>query len=242
MNSYNNMKLHLTRHFYTRGMFKGDAPVESRAKNHFRVVQAPSYRDEMYVRFHNTNIITAYEDGSFKMNTNGWASSMTTKMAVSDAAWKFCKMSVSIHNQLVMSEKQAVVTVKGKTYVYYDGMKFSIEGALLTEAKPFQMRRIDKAQTKQYALDIKASGFKDMFPILYSTCTQEQSREWLQGMSEEITTRDYDAAKWPLLIAKHKYYGWGGGNEKDMKATWASIMKDAKVGMYNIYASSVTVL
>ena len=251
MNSYNNMKLHLDRHAYKRGMFKGDAPVEQRAKNHFRVVEGRQEmyvrvvggQQEMYVRFHNANIITAYEDGSFKLNTNGWASSMTTKMAVSDAAWKFCKVSIAIHNRLVMSEKQLCVRVSGKTYVYYDGMKFSIEGTLLTEAKPFQMRRIDKAQTKQYALDIKESGFKGMFPILYSTCTQEQFREWLQGRhTDDITTRDYEAAKWPMLIAKHKYYGWSGGQEKDMKATWASIMKDAKVDMHNTYASTITVL
>ena len=125
MTSYTNMKLHLTRHVYTRGQFKGDAPVESRAKSHFRVT-ADGYADVMHVRFHNANIITAYEDGSFKLNCNGWADSATTKAAVSEASWTFCKIDVRIHNRLVMSEKQLCVRVMGKTYIYYDGIKFSM--------------------------------------------------------------------------------------------------------------------
>ena len=242
MNSYNNMKLHLTRHVYMRGQYKGDAPVDSRAKNHFRVVQAPSYRDEMYVRFHNANLITATPDGRFMLETNGWSNSVTTKMAMSEAAWKFCRFTIHIGNKTVMSQKQEVVTVKGMTYVYYDGMEFDAEGTLLSTPKPFQMCRIDKEQSKQYALDIKESGFKGMFPVLYSTCTVEQSREWLGRNTDDITTRDYEAAKWPILIAKHKYYGWGSGQEKDMKSTWASIMKTAKEGMHNVSASSITCL
>lgn len=242
MNAYNNMKLHLTRHVYLRGQYKGDAPVESRAKNHFRVVMAPSYRDEMYVRFHNANIITAYLDGSFTLDTRGWSGSITTKIAVNESAWKFCKMTVSISSRTVMSQKQETVMVKGKTYVYYDGIQFDAEGTLMSAPRHFEMRRIDKAQTKQYALDIKESGFKDMFPILYATCTKEQAREWMRETAELISTTDYLASKWPNLIAKHKYYGWSGDQEKDMKSTWASIMKDAKADMYNVSASIVTVL
>ena len=238
MNSYNNMKLHLKRHVYKRGAYTGDAPVDSRDKSHFRVVQAPGYRDEMYVRFHNANIITAHPDGSFRLNTNGWSGSSTTKAAVSDAAWKFCKMSVSIHSRVVMSQKQLVIRVGGKTYVYYDGMEFSAEGALMSAPRNFDMRRINKDETKQYALDIKASGFKDMFPILYSTCAQEQAREWMRETAELISTTDYLAHHWPVLIAKHKY----SSQKKDMKATWASIMKTAKEGMYNVSASAITVL
>lgn len=241
MTSYTNMKLHLDRHVYKRGMFEGDAPVESRAKNHFRVVQAPSYRDEMYVRFHNTNIITAYPDGSVMLNCNGWANSVTTKVAMREAAWRFCRFIISIGSKTVMSQKQDVVTIRGKTYVYYDGMKFDVDGKLLSEAKPFKMRRIDKEQTKQHAIDIKESGFKDMFPVLYSTCTVEQSREWLRS-DFCIPLGDREASKWPVLIAKYKYHGWSGVGVKDMKATWASIMKDAKAGMYNVSDSSITAL
>jgi hypothetical protein len=240
MNSYNNMKLHLTGHVYMRGRNKGDAPVAQRAKTHFRVVEG---QQEMYVRFHNANIITAYPDGSFMLDCRGWADSATTKAAVSEAAWKFCRLNINIHTRLVMSVKQLCVRVAGKTYVYYDGITFDVNGNLLTEARPFQMRRINRGKTKQYALDIQASGFKDMFPILYATCTPEQSREWLRSNTDEITTRDYEAAKWPILIAKHKYYGRvGSPYRKDMKATWASIMKDAKVYMYDVDASSLTVL
>jgi hypothetical protein len=61
-------------------------------------------------------------------------------------------------------------------------------------------------------------------------------------VTDEITTRDYDAAKWPILIAKHKYYGWSDVDVKDMKTTWASIMKDAKAGMYDVLDSSITAL
>ena len=104
------------------------------------------------------------------------------------------------------------------------------------------MCRIDKAQTKQYALDIKESGFKDMFPILYATCTTEDSRAWLGRTAGHASTIDYEAAKWPILIAKHKYVGWNWNSERDMKTTWASIMKEAKVSMYNIHASAITVL
>lgn len=237
MTSYTNMKLHLDRHVYKRGQYRGDAPVDRRGKSHFRVV-VDHYGT--YVRFHKANIITAYEDGSFKLNCNGWADSSTTKAAVHEAAWKFCGLTIHIYSRLVMSEKQLCVRVAGKTYVYYDGMKFDVEGNLLSEARPFQMRRINKDKSKQYALDIQESGFKDMFPILYATCTFEQTREWLQNRTYEMTTCDYEAAGWPVLVAKHKYYNYRA--ERDMKATWASIMKEAKAGMYNVSASSITVL
>jgi hypothetical protein len=222
-------------------MFKGDAPVDSRAKNHFRVVESKVY-DEMYVRFHNANIITAKPDGRFVLSTNGWSSHQTTKAAMHDAVWMFCKLSINIHNKMVFSHKQEVVTIGGKTYVYYDGMEFSAEGELLSTPRPFEMCRINKEETKQYALDIKESGFKDMFPVLYATCTPEQAREWLTQPAEAITTRDYKAVDWPVLIAKHKYVGWTWNSERDMKTTWTSIMGEAKHDMYDTLPSTVTVL
>jgi hypothetical protein len=242
MSSYSNMKLHLERRIYLRGMFKGDAPVAQRGKSHFRVVMAPRYRDEMYVRFHNADLITAYPDGRFVLNTNGWSGHSTTKAAMREAAWMFTALQVRIHNKMVFSKKQEVVTVSGKTYLYYDGMEFSADGALLSPAKPFEMRRINRDEVKEYTQAIKDSGFKAMFPVLYATCTQEQSRLGLSSYSEAIPTRDYKAHDWPILIAKHKYDGNWKERVRDMKTTWSSLMKDAKVSMYDTLPSTVTVL
>jgi hypothetical protein len=232
------MKLHLERHVYKRGANEGEAPVAQRGKSHFRVVE--SMYNEMYVRFHNANLITAYPDGRFVLNTNGWSSHSTTKAAMREAGRMFCKLSISIHSRVIMSQKQEVIRIGNKTYIYYDRMEFSAEGALLSPPKPFEMRRINRDEVKEYTQATKDSGFKAMFPVLYATCTPEQARLWLPHPAEVITTRDYAAVDWPTLIAKHKYYGnW---KERDMKTTWSSLMKDAKVSMYDILPSTVTVL
>jgi hypothetical protein len=63
MTAHTKLKLHLERYAYKRGRNTGEAPADSsrRGKTHFRVIRGNG--GQMIVRFHNADLLTAYEDG-----------------------------------------------------------------------------------------------------------------------------------------------------------------------------------
>jgi hypothetical protein len=229
---------------YKRGKFKGDAPADCgrRAKSHFRVVKGNG--GQMIVRMHNADLLTAYEDGRIMLNTRGWHDSRTTRDCMNEALCFFgmgCMGSVRYRGY-----SQTGIRMNGKTYRYYDGMEFSAEGALLSEAKVFTAKLTDREETAEFRADIKESGFADVFPVLYAAATvPEQS--WYGHPAKKVMTSDFHANNWPTLIAITKYpgYGYRSRNQpkyeshKDaLRALIASITKN----MTKLVDTDVTVL
>jgi hypothetical protein len=167
------LKLHLERHIYKRGQYKGDAPMEARqrSKNHYRVIDRGTH---MAVRFHNTDIIKAYPDGKITIDCEGWADRITTKTHLNMAlpgAYYVASYKVHSHSQLV------VRTQTGR-YRYYDGITFDADGTPTTELKPFLARRIDKdqvavgsSQTRGHAHQQRMAMGKQRSPVLTARCT-----------------------------------------------------------------------
>ena len=246
MTAYQTAILHISRWAYKRGDHKGDAPADpsSRKKNHFRMM---ALTGRCAVRFHNANIITAYENGDIEFDARGWVDSPTTRRAFDDGLH-----ALKIHNvsrpygMTHRSARHTVVKAAGKTYVYYDGMKFSQEGTLLTAPKPFRETRIDKEETAALARDLEASGFKAMYKVIYATC--EPSTAYVGSnhvLREKLTDADR-ACDWPDIVANYKYvraWGYKPAEEKGTAAScWSAIMADLKRSMYNTRDTNITVI
>jgi hypothetical protein len=205
MNCHTKLKLHLERHVYKRGRNKGEAPADParRAKTHFRVVQGNG--GQMIVRFHNADLLSAYEDGHIVLNTNGWDSHPTTRSAMNDALCFFGMGGVSSVRKGGYS--QTGIRISNRTYRYYDGMAFDVEGKLMGQAKQFTAKRTDREETAEFRHDIKESGFVDMFPILYHAAGVP-TLGWLANSAQKLMTSDLYANDWPELVALAKYPTW----------------------------------
>lgn len=244
MNAHTKLKRHLDRHVYKRGRNKGDAPADQyrRAKSHFRVVQGNG--GQMIVRFHNADLITAYEDGRIKLDTRGWHASSTTRSAMNDALCFFGMGAVSSVRKGGYS--QTGIRMHGKTYRYYDGMEFSADGTPLTPLKVFTAKRTDREETAEFRADIKASGFVDMFPVLYAAAeTPENS--WIHTAAQKLMTSEYHANQWPDLVALTKYSTYNARHHKrpvhaDHKRALRALIASVTKNMTKLVDTDVTVL
>ena len=232
MNAHTKLKLHLERHVYKRGRNKGDAPADSsrRAKTHFRVVQGNG--GQMIVRFHNADLLSAYEDGHIVLDTRGWHASPTTRIAMNEALCFFGMGAVGSVRKGGYS--QTGIRMNGKTYRYYDGMSFAADGTPLTPLKVFTAKRTDREETAEFRADIKESGFVDVFPILYQAA-EMPVQGWLANSARKIMTSEYHANDWPELVSLAKYSTWRArhyrrpahDNHKDaLRALVASVTKN----------------
>lgn len=205
MNAHTKLKLHLERYVYKRGRNKGEAPADPsrRAKTHFRVIKGNG--GQMIVRFHNADLLSAYEDGRIVLDTKGWHASPTTRTAMNFTLGFFGVGAVGSVRKGGYS--QTGIRVNGKTYRYYDGMEFAADGTPLTPLKVFTAKRTDREETAEFRADIKASGFVGVFPVLYAAA-EVPERTWIPTMAKKIMTSDYHANDWPQLVALTKYPTW----------------------------------
>lgn len=256
MNMYTKLSMHLSRYMYKRGANKGDAPANRyrRGMTHFRVVKG---NDDTYrVRMFGTDLITANPDGTVVIDTGGWYDRPTTILRLNEAFGFFEGGSLSMYKQSILSQSQPVLRVNGKRYSYYDGITLNEQGEILTPLRAFEMKRIDKAESKEFADGIQTSGFKDAFKILYAVSTPEEmeiDNYALFGVKvPEMLADSTQADKWKLLIARTKFersYSWATNGrtyeyteKSDAKACWASIMQYCKKNMYVVSRSETFVL
>ena len=245
MTTYDRLNAHMQTYAYKRGDNKGDAPFDQsrRGRSHHRVVKRADF---MAIRFHNTDIVRAYPDGRVMIDCRGWVNNNTTREALRDAT-KFMPFSFSVSNRSVMSYSQMVVMRMGKTFRYYDGITFDGEGNIITPLCPFEARRIDKAESKEFMDGIAASGFKDMYKLLYSTAQQPEGiPNYYPRLLNDVLTDPEHASDWPHIVAMYKYGkgwqssgGWGWEEAGTAQTCWARIMAACKQNIYNIVRTEV---
>jgi hypothetical protein len=248
MNTYDKLKFHLTRHAYKRGQYKGDAPFDQsrRSRSHHRVVERSQF---MVIRFHNTDIVRAYPDGRVMIDCNGWASHSTTMTAVREAT-KFMPFHFSVSSRSVMSLSQMVLRTQDSMVKYYDGITLDGAGNVITPLRPFEARRIDKAESEEFMDGLHASGFKDMFRVLYATVQPPEATPYYPRILSDSLTDPEHAADWPHIIAKYKYehkwqYGASSGMNRgwvevgNAQTCWSRIMAVCKKDMYNNVTTEV---
>lgn len=246
MNAYTKLKLHLERHAYKRGKFKGSAPADAsrRGKSIFRVLRRSE--DIMCVRMHSTDIIKAYPDGRVVLNTNDWWGSSTTRLRFTEALRWFVGFG-ALYMKNFMGVSQPVLRLGTYEYKYYDGMEFDQHGHLTSPAVPFEMKRIDKEASTEFMAEIKESGFKAMFPLLYANV--EPGTNTVIRIADALTDAN-QAHRWSEIISEFKFMqvfdhkaGCRIHMEKgDAKKCWAAIMARCKKDMYVKLLSDKTVL
>lgn len=205
MTAHTRLKLHLERHMYKRGRNKGEAPADSsrRSKTHFRVIQGNG--GQMIVRFHNADILSAYEDGHIVLDTRGWHASPTTRSAMNEA---LCFFSMGgVYSVRKGGYSQTGIRMGSKTYRYYNGMEFAADGTPLTPLKQFTAKRTDREETAEFRREIKESGFVGVFPVLYAASPLPE-RHWIASTAQKVMTSEYHANDWPELVALTKYPSW----------------------------------
>lgn len=231
MTPYTKLQMHLERYQYKRGANKGHAPADSsrRGKNHFLVLRQG---DTMCVRMYQTNLIEVTPDNNVRISMGNWWTS-TTKQNLNDAMWRFLGWG-GVGSVVLGGYRQLAFRANGKTYRYYDGMEFDGEGTLLSFAKPFTKQRTDRDATAEFRKDIKDSGFKDVFPVLFATA--EPQRVWNINSIMRTVTQECHANKWPEIAAHFKWF------HNDHKAAYRSIVAQCTQSMKETYDTDITVL
>ncbi len=245
MNAHTKLKFHLDRHAYKRGRNKGDAPADSsrRAKTHFRVIKGNG--GQMFVRFHNADILTAYEDGRIRLDTNGWHSSPTTRTAMGQALG-FVNPVAYLCSYRASGYSQTAIRMAGKTYRYYDGMEFSADGTPLTPLKQFTAKRTDREETAEFRKEIVESGFVGVFPVLYEAATPEDIHGYVRRTKDAMCSEDF-ANQWPVIVANAKYTNYWARSRnlpshEDHKAALRALIASQTRTMTKLVDLDVTVL
>jgi hypothetical protein len=244
MNTFTKLKLHLEAHMYKRGKHKGEAPADSsrRGKSFFRV---KANGDTMVVRMHNTNIITAYEDGTIEVSCGGWWTN-TTRMNLNAALSRFgARLYVSGRKVFGMSQP-TITRSGGPTWLFYDGIKFDAENELLSTPLCFECKRKDRTETAEFRADIAESGFKGVFPVLYQSA-EVPSQTWMRYSLHKVMRDDAHAGEWPTLIALAKYptYRSRALNRPahaDWREAWKALYASATTHMTEVIRTDVTYL
>ena len=234
MTPYLKLKLHLDRHMYKRGQFKGEAPADSsrRGKNHFRVVRGNG--GQMIVRMYNTDLIEVTPDNNVRINMDRWWTS-TTKANLNDALHHFIGWG-GVGSVRLGGYSQLAFRAQGKTYRYYDGMTFDAVGNLLSPAKVFSKQITDREATKEFREDIKESGFQDVFPVLFAAAEPERWWGTTATALRKFVTQECHANQWPEIAARCKYI------YDNHKAALKSIKARCTADMKTIVDTDVTVL
>ena len=249
---YSKLSMHLSRHMYKRGKNKGQAPANAhrRAMDHYRVVKG---NDDTYrIRMHSTDIITAYPNGDVKIDTNGWYTHNTTIIRLNESFGFFEGVGVGMSKRSILSYSQPVLRVGTKLYYYYDGITLNAQGEVITPLQAFEQKRVDRAATKELAVDLQESGFADAFKLLYAVATPDDIEKDNYGMFgvrlPDALTDNARADQWKVIIARSKfvrqyaYPQYKYIEKSNAKACWATIMAQCKKNMYIVSRSETFVL
>lgn len=249
---YERLQAHITKHAYTRGKNKGDAPLDAsrRSRSHERVAQWAGY---VAVRFHRTDVIRAYPDGRIEIDCDGWGTAPTTRACINDALRWFGGNIAWLYSDRLYGKTQLVLrTTRGK-HAYYDGITLDADGTLLSESKPFEGRRIDRDATKEMYADMQECGFKDVFKLLHAVAEKmphasddllyDTVRLARASQLRDFITMELHANKWPYvvdMVSFHSVFNWRLGQQvhikRDHKEAWARLMEVVKKDLYSTVA------
>jgi hypothetical protein len=234
MNLHTKLSDHLRKHEYKRGQFKGDAPADSsrRSRSHYRVVR-PSNATFIAIRFHSTDIIRAYPDGSLTLDANGWDASPTTRDAY--AGWGIYLGSVrhGSHRQTALRPSR---TYDGRMVPFEDGMRLqydSVKGSYYLHPdytpRPFMTRVADRAERSEFRTDPDVQAFRAALPVLHAAVTamplpERNTLRWeLNMIKRDLHRACWTHSKWPAIVASY----W----RETPAETWAAYYEDATRSM-----------
>ena len=244
MNTYMKLKFHHEREIFKRGQYKGDAPAGKRWRTYVRVVKGND--DSMRVRMYGTDLLTAYPDGRVVIDTSGWYDRPTTRLRINEAFGFIPHFYMRLSSRKVFGISQPTLYVGGKQILYYDGIELGADGTITSPLRTFERRRVNREESKELREDIAACGFKDVFNVLWSTCTPEEAG-YMPDRLRTIVTHEYHANHWPSVVAS---YTWGRrynyhqskyiSYRIEPKDAWTSLMNTLRKDCYEVVSTDVT--
>jgi len=227
MNLYTKLSQHLYGHAYTKGQFKGDAPADAsrRGRCHHRVVR-PSNGAFIAVRFHNTDIIRAYPDGTIVLDSNGWDASPTTRDAYAHHSFHLRSVRHGSHTQTAL---YSGTWYAGPVVPFYDGLTLDADRRLASERKPFMARVADKEERREFRTDEDVQAFRQALPLLHAAVTamplpERTNLRWeLNAVKRDLHRACWTHSKWPAIVASY----W----RETPAETWAAYYEDATRSM-----------
>lgn len=208
MNPYELLKAHVAKHKYTRGRNKGSAPLDSkRRRRDWDLVIDRG--DRMVVHRYSTDVLIAYPDGQVVVNCEGWGSSTTTRIAVTHGLY-LMGIRASMGSVRYRNLSQQVINLQGGSFRYYDGMTLVQDAAgkwVVTEPKPFRAKVRNMERVGAWDEAVKASGFKNLFPILHMNAEREHmpTGYWDEERMTDILSNADRAEHWLAVVAKFKW-------------------------------------
>lgn len=204
MTPYQNLKLRWERDQYKRGQFKGDVPLEKRSASHKRILTPSESR--VQVLMHRTIIMTAYADGRFVLNTDGWHDSPTTRETVGSALHA-AGLSGYLTSERIGNYSQTAIVIGGVgKWRFEDGMEFSHNGELLSPAPKWQKYVADREARKAKVAELKP--LLDMLPILHNA---QYLNGHTPGLSVGISKFNPDDPElWPGIVRNYSLV-WDNG-------------------------------
>jgi hypothetical protein len=206
VNPYETLMQHIEKNRYTRGMNKGDAPLDPnrRRRDWERVVQHP---DKITIHRYHTDIVTVYPDGRVVLDFDGWESSPTTRVCVTVALY-LMGIRASVGSVRYKNLSQVCINLPSGTYKYYPRITLvQKDGQWVPERTvPFDARVADREKRQSLDEALKASGFKDLFPLLYVN-SDSGDAAYINSPTrlQEILTNPACAEFWPSIVTAVKW-------------------------------------
>jgi hypothetical protein len=248
---YGTLRSHINEHKYRRGAHAGDAPLDPkrRRRDWERVVQR---FDHIAIRRYSTDIIEVYPDGRVVLNFGGWDSSTTTRHCAKVALYL---MGIRSYVGLVRYKglSSTGITLPSGTYKYYPGITLvQKDGEWLPEkTTPFAARVADREERKAFDEALKASGFKDLFPLLYVNSDSGDAAYINSPMRlQELITDHKYAEFWPSIVTavkwmRHQHYNHlshcivNTYTARTVSETWAALVNTIKKDMIKTITTDV---
>lgn len=203
---YERMLRHINEHKYRRGAHAGDAPLDPkrRRRDWERVVQHP---DKITIHRYCTDIITVYPDGRIVLDFDGWESSPTTRVCATVALY-LMGIQASVGSTRYRGLSQPCINLPSGTYKYYPGITLVQKDKqwVPEDTVPFPAIIADKEERKAFDEALKASGFKDLFPLLYvNSESGDAAYISIPTHLQEILTDPKYAEFWPSIVTAVKW-------------------------------------
>lgn len=236
MKTYTDIVARHEEHMYKRGRYMGDAPADParRSKNHFRIIKK---WDGVYaVRFHSTDILTYYPDGTVIIDAGGWESSPTTRDAFAEFGVFFGTVTLNKYKNTCVGftyrSKEPVPYVPGMTY-----NTFTKQITHPHEGGEFVLKRYVSDREARKAFSNAAAPFRAMLPILaaahnpHNTNYMKSGPVWY-GLADQPHETINNPDLWPQIVATF----WSDGGHK---AIWRSIYNFTTQSMRNVESTVV---
>jgi hypothetical protein len=211
MNAYEKLLNHITINRYTRGQYKGDAPLDGvrRRRTHQRVLPPTTPGGPIRIRMYNTDILTVHPDGSVRVTCGGW-DTPTTRAAINDGLIR-CGIYAHVCRVRVAGLSQTVL--------HSGGGRSALPATIGPDEKiinptPLSGWVTDKEELAE--LRILAQPFMTMLPLLWAAASREDM-VWTRLHIDQIAIED----EWPRLAAT---FAW---SHRIAKRTLAETRREA---------------